>query len=99
MNVSFNATDYFKINCPAAVHSDGTTRAQIVSKNNADFYQILNEYEEITGLPALINTSFNIHEEPIVCTPEDAVDTFRKGKIDYLAINNFLIEGGFNEKR
>ena len=99
MNISFPCTEYFKNRCPAAVHKDGTTRPQFVSEqNNPGFHKILSVYNKYTGIPALINTSFNVHEEPIVRSPEDAVYAFKRGRLDYLAINNFLIEGGFDEK-
>jgi len=95
MNISFDATEYFKKACPAVVHKDETTRPQFVSKeNNRSFYKIIDEYRKFTGIPAIINTSFNIHEEPIVYTPEDALRVFRKTKLDYLALENFLIKGG-----
>ncbi len=100
MNISFPCTEYFKKRCPAAVHKDGTTRPQFVSEqNNPGFYKLLNVYNKLTGIPALINTSFNVHEEPIVRSPEDAVNAFKRAKLDYLAINNFLIEGGSCERR
>ena len=93
MNISFKVTDYMKKNCPAAVHVDNTARPQILSKkDNESYYKILSEYNKITGLPAILNTSFNVHEEPIVMTPEDAVKGFKKAKLDYLAIGNFLVE-------
>lgn len=93
MNISFNCTDYFRKTCPVAVHEDGTTRPQFVFKeSNSNFYRVIDEYSKITGIPAIINTSFNIHEEPIVCCPEDALRVFNRTKIDYLAIANFLIE-------
>jgi carbamoyltransferase len=99
MNISFSCTEYFKKTCPAAVHKDGTTRPQCVSQaNNPSFYRVLNAYEKYTGIPAFINTSFNLHEEHIVCSPTEALKVFRKGKLDYLAINNFLIQGDEDEK-
>ena len=59
-------------------------------KYNPSFYRIIKEYEKLTGLHSIINTSFNMHEEPIVCTPADAVRAFKLGHLDYLAIGNFL---------
>ena len=92
MNISFNATREFKELCPAVIHLDGTTRPQFVLKeDNPQLYEILEEYKNITGIPALINTSFNLHEEPIVCNPEDALKTFLKTKFDYLTIGNFMV--------
>jgi carbamoyltransferase len=93
MNISFKATDYFKKACPAAVHKDGTTRPQFVgSKTNNDLHQILTEYKQITTIPALLNTSFNIHEEPIVASPQQAIKSFQKSGLDYLAIGDFLVK-------
>lgn len=98
MNISFQCTEYFKKSCPVVVHRDGTTRPQFVNKDcNSGFYAILSEYKNITGIPAFINTSFNIHDRPIVCTPEDAFESFLKGGLDYLAIDNFLLRREINE--
>lgn len=78
---------------PAAVHIDETARPQsITKKSNKRIFDILKEYKKITGIPVLINTSFNLHEEPIVCSPNDAIRAFKKGKIDYLVLNNYIIE-------
>jgi len=96
MNISFSCTKYFIDKCPAAVHRDRTIRPQLVSEgNNPGLYKIISEYKKYTGIPAIINTSFNVHESPIVRSPEDAINEFKKGKLDYLAINNFLIKTGF----
>ncbi|MBU0634235.1 MAG: hypothetical protein KKA52_04140 [Candidatus Omnitrophica bacterium] len=93
MTISFNCTEYFKKNCPAVVHKDKTTRPQFISKsNNIRFHRVIDEYRKIVGIPAILNTSFNIHEEPIVCTPEDALNVFFKSGLDYLALENFLIK-------
>jgi carbamoyltransferase len=74
------------------VHVDGTARPQIIDADTApDFYKILNAYYRLTGIPSLINTSFNMHGEPIVCTPEDALRSFQQGNLDYLAIGNWLV--------
>ena len=82
-----------KQNCPAVVHIDGTARPQLVTETtNPSYYKILKEYYNITGLPCTINTSFNMHEEPIVCTPDDAIRGFLKGKLDYLAAGNYLLK-------
>jgi len=99
MTVTFDCTDEMKNKCPAAVHVDGTARPQLVSeKTNKSFHQILKRYHELTGIPALINTSFNMHEEPIVCSPADAIRAFLLGNIDYLAIGKFLVKHPEYEK-
>jgi carbamoyltransferase len=77
---------------PAVVHVDGSVRMQVVDKDSSPFFwSLLNEFKKITGVPLLINTSFNI-QEPIVCTPENAITTFSKSKINFLSIGNFLCE-------
>jgi carbamoyltransferase len=92
MTVTFDCTEEMKRQCPAAVHVDGTARPQLVSeRTNRSFYRIIKAYEARTGTPSVINTSFNMHEEPIVCTPEDAVRAFLLGNIDYLAAGSFLV--------
>ena len=76
---------------PAVVHFDGTSRIQTVrSDTNPQFHNLLTEVDRLTGVPVLLNTSFN-DQEPIVCTPSDAIATFLKTQIDYLAIGNFLV--------
>jgi carbamoyltransferase len=92
MTLTFDCTDEMKRKCPAAVHVDGTARPQMVSReSNPSFHRILSRYNELTGIPALINTSFNMHEEPIVCSPDDAIRAFLAGRLDYLAIGPFLV--------
>ncbi len=77
---------------PAVVHIDNTARPQLVTKEtNKSLYNILNEYEKFSKIPVLVNTSFNLHEEPIVCSPYDALRAFEKGAVDYLALENFWI--------
>ncbi len=78
---------------PAVVHVDGTTRYQSVSrKYNPKYHQLISEFKEITGLPIVMNTSFNTGGEPIVMTPEQAIKTFFTSEIDILVLNDFWIE-------
>ena len=92
MTVTFDCTDEMKRLCPAAVHVDGTARPQLVSeKTNKSFHRIIKAYEARSGIPSVINTSFNMHEEPIICSPEDAVRAFLLGNIDYLAAGSFVV--------
>jgi carbamoyltransferase len=99
MTVTCNCIGVMVKSSPAAVHIDKTARPQIVdSKDNKRLYKIIQEYKKITGTPILINTSFNMHEEPIVCSPKDALRAFIDGKIDYLILNNYLIERNENKK-
>jgi len=53
---------------------------------------MLDEYRKLTGTGTVVNTSFNMHEEPIVCVPEDAVRSFLRGHLDYLAIGSYIVE-------
>jgi carbamoyltransferase len=93
MTITFDCTDQMKRDCPAAVHVDGTARPQLVSREGSPgFHRILTEFQKITGVPSVINTSFNMHEEPIVCSPDDAIRAFLQGNLDYLAIGGFLVE-------
>ncbi len=93
MTITSDCSESFRRTCPAAVHVDGTARPQIVRRStNASFHRILEEYRARTGVGTLVNTSFNMHEEPIVCTPQDAVRSFMRGHLDYLAIGPFLVE-------
>ena len=93
MTITFECTDYMKKVSPSVVHVDGTARPQFLSReDNPSFYRILENYYKITGIPSLINTSFNMHEEPIVCSPDDAIRSFIESGIDYLAIEKFLIK-------
>lgn len=76
----------------AVVHVDGTARPQVVRREtNPSFYRILQEYEKLSGLGLMVNTSFNIHEEPIVATPEDALRALEEQAVDLLAIGFFLV--------
>jgi carbamoyltransferase len=61
-------------------------------QTNPSFHKTLEHYRELTGIGTVVNTSFNMHEEPIVCTPEDAVRSFVRGHLDYLAIGPFIVE-------
>ncbi|MGI9288782.1 MAG: carbamoyltransferase family protein [Pseudomonadales bacterium] len=93
MTITFDCTDEMKQQCPAAVHVDGTARPQLIRREvNEGYYDIVKEYEKLSGIPSLINTSFNMHEEPIVCSPKDAVRAFLQGNIGWLAIGPFLVE-------
>lgn len=92
MTVCFDCEPVFRARCPAVVHVDGTARPQLVcQESQPGFFRILSEYEALTGLPTLVNTSFNIHEEPIVCTPDDAVRAFSTAGLDFLALGDHFV--------
>ncbi|MDX2031918.1 MAG: carbamoyltransferase C-terminal domain-containing protein [Blastocatellia bacterium] len=78
---------------PAACFSNGMARVHTVSRRtNPLFWQLLNKFEEKTGVPVLLNTSFNLFGEPVVCTPREAIRSFYCSGIDALAINRFLLQ-------
>ncbi len=77
---------------PAITHEDGSARLQTVTRDqNEAFYELLQAFGHTTGVPVLLNTSFNIRGEPIVCTPLDAVQCWRKTGIDTLVLGNFVV--------
>jgi carbamoyltransferase len=76
---------------PAVVHVDGTARPQTVSRTtNPRYWQLIREFACLTGVPMLLNTSFNV-QEPIVCRPEDAIKTFRKATFEALVLEDHLV--------
>ncbi len=93
MTITLDCTEYMHRTCPAVVHVDGTARPQIVDEQiNPGFYEIIRHYYALSGVPVIINTSFNMHEEPIVCTPADAIRAFQKAQLDALVLGPFLVE-------
>lgn len=87
MTVTVNCTQLMKTRAPAVVHVDGTARPQLITHDtNPLIYEILTAYHNATGNLALVNTSFNVHEEPIVCCEEDALRGFFESGLDFLYI-------------
>ncbi len=81
----------FKEKIPAVVHVDGSARPQMVNKEvNPRYWRLIDEFKKLTGIPMLLNTSFNV-QEPIVCTPSDAIATFRNSNFDALVLENNLV--------
>jgi len=77
---------------PAVVHVDGSGRLQTVSRSqNPIFYRLINEFKKISGVPVVLNTSYNLNGEPIVCSPTDAIRTFNSCGLDCLAIGNYIV--------
>ena len=92
MTITFRATDACRQEAPACVHVDGTMRPQVIERSdNIAYYDIVSEYHKLTGHSVLVNTSFNMHEEPIVCSPEDALRAFEFGNLDHLILGPFLV--------
>jgi carbamoyltransferase len=93
MTVTTDCTPRMRKESPAAVHVDGTARPQLVSEGiNPSMAKILREYHARPGIPTLINTSYNMHEEPIVCSPDDAIRAFKDGRLEVLALGDFVVE-------
>lgn len=81
----------YKDKIPAVVHVDGTARPQMVNRDvNPRYWNLINEFKKLTGIPVLLNTSFNV-QEPIVCTPSDAVNTYMNSSFDALVLENNLV--------
>lgn len=93
MTMTFDCTTEMKEWSPAAVHVDGTARPQLIDEaTNPAYYGIVKRYYERTGVPSIINTSYNMHEEPIVCSPEDAIRAYTTGKVGVLSMGPFLVK-------
>lgn len=92
MTITFDCTPWMRDHMQGVVHIDGTARPQLVREDtNPSFYRIIDAFRMRTGLPAVINTSFNMHEEPIVRTADDCVRAFLEGRLDVLAIGSFVV--------
>jgi carbamoyltransferase len=77
---------------PAITHADGTARVQTVSRDqNPLYYALIEEFGKLSGVPVLVNTSFNVQGEPIVCSPEEAFNSFAHTDMDYLIMGDALI--------
>ena len=77
---------------PAITHVDYSARVQTVSRDvNPDYYDLIKEFESQTGCAVVVNTSFNVRGEPIVCTPKDAIDAFHSTPLDALVIGSFVL--------
>tara|TARA_Y100000034_G_scaffold136912_1_gene216988 strand:+ start:9902 stop:11602 length:1701 start_codon:yes stop_codon:yes gene_type:complete len=92
MILSFRVKKEKRDKIPSVVHIDGTTRPQSVTKkDNPRYYELIKEFEKIKGVPIVLNTSFNDKEEPLVCSPKDAISCLKRTNLDYLAIGNYLV--------
>ena len=92
MTVTFDVSPEWRERIPAVVHVDGTARPQVVhAETSPSYYRVIEEYEKLTGLPVLLNTSFNIHEEPIVENPGDALRAFVTSKLDAVVLGGLVV--------
>jgi carbamoyltransferase len=100
MTVTFECTDQMQRQSPGVVHVDRTARPQLVDPETApDLHGILSAYHAKTGVPSVVNTSFNMHEEPIVYSPGDAIRAFLQGGLDHLAIGDWVVRHTAAEQR
>ena len=77
---------------PAVTHLDYSARIQTVNRDDkADYYDVIREFEKLTGCAVVVNTSFNVRGEPIICTPEDAYRCFMRTEMDVLVIEDFIL--------
>jgi len=91
MTITYDVTDECQQRAPAIVHVDGTARPQIVDRDvNPSMFGILTEYKKLRGFSIMVNTSFNMHEEPIIRTPEEAVESVKQAELDVLAIGDYI---------
>lgn len=95
MTITCNVQDEWRDKIPAVVHVDGTARPQVIAREpNPLYYDILTAYAALSGVPVLINTSFNVHEEPIINTPAECLRALREGRIDYVVSESAVWEMG-----
>jgi carbamoyltransferase len=93
MTETFDTAEGLEKALPSVVHVDGTCRPQTVLERDGEgFGRLIKKVGEVTAYYVVLNTSFNMHGEPIVCSPEDAINTFSRGCADYLALGNYLLE-------
>jgi carbamoyltransferase len=92
MQMAFRIRSERQEQIPAVTHVDGTGRAQTVDRETSPlFWRLIREFEALTGVPVLLNTSFN-ENEPIVCSPDDAIDCYRKTAMDALVMGRFVAQ-------
>jgi carbamoyltransferase len=94
MAITLDSTPLAQKQLPAAMHPyDFTIRPQIVTREfNKEYYELIEEFGKLTGTGAILNTSFNLHGEPNVLTPKDALHTVENSSLRYLALGNYLLE-------
>lgn len=92
MTLTFDVVPSRRAEIPAVTHADNTARVQTVNREtNPRYWTLIHEYEKLTGTPVILNTSFNLRGEPIVCTPRDAIRTFYSSGLDFLVMGDFVI--------
>lgn len=93
MTITFDVKPEWRTRIPAVVHVDGTARPQLVSAHtNPIYHRLISAYYQLSGIPLVLNTSFNVHEEPIVCAPPEAIRAYSERRVDCLAIGSFWLD-------
>nr|WLJ60567.1 nodulation protein NolO [Alexandrium pacificum] len=91
MTTCYEVSSAMRALCPAVVHVDGTARPQVVDERDGLYFQVVEAYAAASGVHSLVNTSFNVHEQPIICTPRDAVAALGSGACDMLAMYPYFL--------
>jgi carbamoyltransferase len=92
MTITYEVRPGQRDRIPAVTHADNTARIQTVTREtNPRYWRLIKEFEKQTGVPVILNTSFNLRGEPIVCTPKDAIRTFYSSGLDFLILGDFVI--------
>jgi carbamoyltransferase len=95
MTFTFEVNPEWKERIPEVVHEDGTSRAQVVEKStNPRYYELIEELEKLTGNAVVLTTSLNRRGEPMVCSPEDALNMFYGSDLEYLVLEDVLVRKG-----
>ncbi len=92
MTMGFMTRKSVRSKVKSVIHVDGSSRPQMVGKENEKYWELIRHVKRNTGLGVILNTSFNIHGEPIVCTPKDALSTMVRTKTHYMILGNYLVE-------
>ncbi len=93
MTVTFDVVQEWRSRIPAVVHVDGTARPQLVrADRNPLYHKLISAYHALSGIPVVLNTSFNVHEEPIVCAPREAIHAYVEKRVDCLAVGRYWLE-------
>jgi len=92
MTITFDVVPEWRSRIPAVVHVDGTARPQLVrADRNPLYHRLISAYHALSGIPLVLNTSFNVHEEPIVCAPAEAIRAFVEKRVDCLAVGSWWL--------
>jgi carbamoyltransferase len=92
MTITFDVSEEWKTRIPEVVHEDGTARVQVVTRDvHPRFYDLLEHLEALTGNGVVLNTSLNRRGEPMICSPEDALNMFFGSDLQYLVLEDYLV--------